>query len=95
MTKLQPDISDTKSLVTVDQSGEVIAPTRPRRIDLATIDDVRLQMAQVYRRMEAGDIEASDGTKLAFVLSQIGRLIEVHEVERRLELLEITLKKRN
>jgi hypothetical protein len=43
-------------------------PTPPR-IDLKTIDDVRVEMARVYRDMRARRIESSDGTKLAYVLA--------------------------
>ncbi len=67
--------------------GNSHSPTPPR-VDLKTIDDVRLEMARVYRAMKQGDIPTQDGTRLAYVLSQIGRLIEVHEIERRLEDLE-------
>ena len=86
--------SQANSPVTVDPSGEVITPTRPRRIDLATIDDCRLEMATVYRAMKSGEIETSEGTKLVYVLGQLGRLIEAHEIEKRIELLETTLSKR-
>ena len=60
----------------------------PIRIDLKTIDDVRVEMARVYRDMRAARIDPGVGTRLAYVLSQIGRLIESGEVEKRLEALE-------
>ena len=43
-----------------------VLPT-PSRIDLKTIDDVRVEMAKVYRDMRAGRLETADGTKLAYV----------------------------
>ena len=64
-----------------------VLPTPPR-IDLKTIDDVRVEMARVYRDMRAGRVETSDGTKLAYVLSQLGKLIESGEIEKRIEALE-------
>jgi hypothetical protein len=67
--------------------GVAILPTPPR-IDLKTIDDVRVEMARVYRDMRAGRIETADGTKLAYVLSQIGKLIEAGDLEKRMEALE-------
>ena len=68
-------------------SGIELLPT-PSRIDLKTNDDVRVEMARVYRDMRAGELETADGTKLAYVLSQIGKLIEAGELEKRLEALE-------
>lgn len=65
---------------------ELIPP--PAKIDLKSIDDVRLEMARVYRQMKSGEIETSDGTKLVYVLGQIGKMIEVHDIEKRIELLE-------
>jgi len=64
-----------------------VLPT-PSRIDLKTIDDVRVEMARVYRDMRSGKIDTQDGTKLAYVLSQLGRLIEAGEIEKRLEAVE-------
>ena len=69
-------------------AGEGLQLPTPPRIDLKTIDDVRVEMARVYRDMRAGRIEASEGTKLAYVLGQLGKLIESGELEKRLEALE-------
>jgi hypothetical protein len=65
-----------------------------RRIDLATIDDVRLELANVYRSMKSGQIDPSDGTKLAYVLSQLLRAIETSDQGKRLELIELQLNRR-
>lgn len=79
--------TDTKTPVTIDgKSMELVPP--PAKIDLKSIDDVRLEMARVYRQMKSGEIETSDGTKLVYVLGQIGKMIEVHDIEKRIELLE-------
>ena len=69
------------------ERGVTVLPTPPR-IDLKTIDDLRVEMARVYRDMRAGQIETADGTKLAYVLAQLGKLIEAGELEKRLEALE-------
>ena len=81
-------VTDNKSTITQDNPQEVLTPT-PCRIDLKSIDDVRLEMAKVYRSMKGKEIQASDGTRLVYVLSQIGKMIEVHEVEKRLVALEL------
>jgi hypothetical protein len=70
-------------------------PTPPR-IDLKTIDDVRVEMARVYRDMRGGKIDTQNGTRLAYVLAQIGKLIESGEIEKRLEAVEgVLLNRRN
>ncbi len=61
----------------------------PHRIDLKSIDDVRLEMARVYRDMKSQKIPTSDGTRLVYVLGQIGKMIELHDIEKRVEELEL------
>jgi hypothetical protein len=74
-------------------SGIWLLPT-PYRIDLKTLDDVRVEMARVYRDMRSGRIESQDGTRLVYVLAQIGKIIEAVEIEKRVEALEAVLKAR-
>jgi hypothetical protein len=81
------EITDTKpSLIIENTTGDVI-PT-PAKIDLKSIDDVRLEMAKVYREMKSQKIPTHDGTRLVYVLAQIGKLIELHDLERRISLIE-------
>jgi len=61
------------------------------RLPLKTLDAVRLEMARVYRAMKCGQLDPSVGTKLAFVLSQIGRLIVDSDMDRRIAALETTM----
>ena len=79
--------SGNNSPGTLDRHAVAVLPT-PSRIDLKTIDDVRVEMARVYRDMRGGKIDTQDGTRLAYVLSQIGKLIESGEIEKRLEAVE-------
>ena len=81
------NISDEKQARTLDIYEEERLPI-PIRIDLKTIDDVRLEMARVYRDMRAERILANDGTRLVYVLGQIGKMIELHEIIKRVEKLE-------
>ena len=67
--------ADTKIAITIDNASGGLLRTPTKKIDLATINDVRLEMASVYREMKSGNIEASEGTKMAYVLSQIAKLI--------------------
>jgi hypothetical protein len=66
----------------------VRGPSSPRRDGLASLTDVRREMGQVYRKMRSGKIKSQDGTRLAYVLSMIGRLIESSDLQQRLEALE-------
>jgi hypothetical protein len=72
--------------VTIDGASLHVLPTP--QIHLKTADDVRLEMGKVYREMRHGKIESGEGTKLVYVLGQIGKVIELVEVERRIALLE-------
>ena len=47
-----------------------------KRIRLRTLRDVQSEMARVYRDVRGGGIESSDGSRLVFMLGQIGRVIE-------------------
>ena len=79
--------ADAKEPMTIDSASGKVLPT-PKKIDLKSIDDIRLEMATVYRLMRNGQIETTDGTKLVYVLSAIGKMIEVHDIEKRITLLE-------
>lgn len=78
--------SSTNSVV----AGDVLQGT-PRKIRLASADDVRLEMAHVYREMRAGDLDVKKGCSFVYVLGQIGKMIEVSVVEKRIEQLERTV----
>lgn len=86
------DVSDNN---TVEKAGASIAQVLPTpRIDLKTIDDVRVEMARVYRAMKGKALETQDGTRLVYVLSQIGKMIETADIERRIGVLESVQDKR-
>ena len=73
--------------VTIDGASLHVLPTPPV-IHLKTADDVRLEMAKVYRDMRQGRVEMADGTKLAYVLTQLIKAIETGIIEQRMESLE-------
>ena len=60
----------------------------PRRIDLSSLRDVRLELASLYRKMDAGEIQTQDGTRRAYVLKIIHDVIVSAELERRIGELE-------
>lgn len=79
--------SDKRKAETIDGETGTPDPT-PRRIDLSTLRDVRLELAAVYRMMDAGAIESQDGTRRAYVLKTIHDVIVSAELERRIQELE-------
>ena len=67
---------------------EVIDDPTPR-INLSTSEDIRREMAKVYRETRCNKILPSNGTKLVYMLINILKAYEVAEVERRLTDLEL------
>jgi hypothetical protein len=63
------------------------------RCPLNTIEDVRAELARLYREGKGGKRDVTDVSRLANVLSILGRLIEGSEQERRIEALEAQQKK--
>jgi hypothetical protein len=85
--KSEGAVPDAKRSETID--GETGKPTpTPRRIDLSSLRDVRLELAAVYRKMDSGEIESQDGTRRAYVLKTIHDVIVSAELERRIDELE-------
>ena len=66
------------------------APAAPPRlrIKLKTIDDVRAEMARLYREGKAGLRDVADVSRLANVLALLGRLIEGSDLEKRIAAIE-------
>ncbi len=73
--------------VTIDGESLRVMPT-PRRIDLKTMGQVRAEMARVYRQTRGGKIDTQDGSRFVYMLTQIAKLIELSELEKRVEVLE-------
>jgi hypothetical protein len=80
-------VPDAKHPETIDGETGKSTPT-PRRIDLSSLRDVRLELAAVYRKMDSGEIESQDGTRRAYVLKTIHDVIVSAELERRIDDLE-------
>ncbi|MFZ4673886.1 MAG: hypothetical protein ACOYL1_06060 [Chlamydiia bacterium] len=58
------------------------------RINLSTSEDVRREMARVYRDSRANKISPQEGTRLVYMLSQILKAHEIYILERKLSELE-------
>lgn len=82
------------TLKRIDNTGaEISRADRPacaaaRSIRLGTADDIRLEMARVYRDMKSGRIETQDGTRLVYVLGELRKAYETTIIERRMQVLE-------
>ncbi len=59
------------------------------RINLSTSEDIRREMAKVYRETRCNKILPSNGTKLIYMLINILKAYEVTEIEKRLADLEL------
>ena len=74
------------------ETGEVetLPPQKGQRYrcKLDTLADVKREMAKVYRESRNGLLDYQDSTKAVWVLERIGKIIEVGEIEKRLEALE-------
>lgn len=68
-------------------TAEIVALPTPR-INLNTLDGVRREMARVYRDMRSMQIDSQDGARMIFALSQIGKMFELCDLSRRLDVLE-------
>jgi hypothetical protein len=72
----------------VSKTGiEVLYAPSPR-LNLSTSEDVRREMAKVYREARSRQIEPSEATKLVFILTQILRAHEQVVLEGRIANLE-------
>lgn len=68
-------------------AGDPASPPR-LRLPLKTMDDVKAELARLYRDGKAGRRDIADVSKLANVLSILGRLIEGAELADRIAALE-------
>ena len=81
-------MSYTKDRTESKASIEVLdAP--PPRLNLSTSEDVRREMAKVYREARGHQIEPSEATKLVFILTQILKAHEQVVLEGRIAELEL------
>ena len=58
------------------------------RCKLNTLQEVRREMARVYREARSQLIDVFEASKLVYMLGSIGKVIEGGEFEKRLEIME-------
>lgn len=81
-TTIVPSLLEGEVLRAVDVKG------MRRKYALNTLDGLRKEMSAIYRRSRDGAIDAKLGSALIWQLSQIGRVLELVEIERRIARLE-------
>jgi hypothetical protein len=82
--------SNEKNFAVIDgKTGAVTSVAT--KINLSNLDDVRLEMAKVYREMRARTLESGEGSRLVYVLQQLAKLHESVEIARRLASLEMAV----
>lgn len=80
-------MTDARTPETIDGATGKPDPT-PRTINLSNLRDVRLELAHLYRQVDAGKVDSRDGSRRAFILRQIADILTTAELERRLQELE-------
>jgi hypothetical protein len=85
MSNLEPVIIDG-----VTGDVETMPPQKSKRYrcELSTVQDVRREMAKVYRECRSEIIDAQTGTKLTWMLGELRKTIELSDFEQRIEQLE-------
>lgn len=75
----------------VDEDGEPVRRSRAAYpIRLRTLENVRAEMARVYRQARSGQIKTEEGSKLVWTLGQLKIVIEaIENVEHAERILEI------
>lgn len=81
-------MSTTETPQVPDPSGESKGGGGKTRIPLKTAIDARRQMAKVYRQMYDGRLDPNIGTKHAYVLLALTKMIETADLTARLDALE-------
>ena len=82
------NLNNTEHSALAQITPEVIHTPTPR-INLSTSEDVRREMARVYREARNKTLAANEATKLTYILTQILRATEVYLLEKRLVELEL------
>lgn len=81
-------MNSTKNLSSHQAFVEVLDRGTPR-FNLSTTEDVRREMAKVYRESRAGKLATAEATRLVYILTQILKAHEVYVLEKKILALEL------
>jgi hypothetical protein len=68
-----------------------LPPPLPRVRGLKNAHDIREELSRVYRDCRRGKLSTQDGSRLAFILTALHRMVEGAEVAARLDAIEQSL----
>ena len=84
-----------ESAMQKNEATQNVVVLRTRRgPELATLTDVRREMSRVYRQCRVGKIRPEDGSRYTYMLSQVGKMLELIEIDARVDALERALGRR-
>lgn len=72
----------------VVHEGQVLRAVPTPQLKLATIEDCRREMARVYRDARYATTDTADASRLVYMLTSIAKMIEIGQLEQRLNALE-------
>ncbi|BDI07138.1 hypothetical protein [Sphaerotilus microaerophilus] len=77
------------------QAVEVLDPAPQRQpvvrnhpIKLGTPDEMRLEMARVYREARSGTLDTQEASRLVYILGELRKAYETQVIDQRLKALE-------
>ncbi len=80
-------------IVTERVEAESVDEATPYRVRLHTVDDIRVEMARVYRDVRGKKLTPNDGAKLIYMLSQVARVSEIARIEHRVDAVIAAMEK--
>lgn len=80
--------TDRALVVVAETEVAEVSPLTAADIPLKTALDVRREQSRVYREARGGTLEKVEAAKLIWMLGEIRKSIETHEIEQRLTDLE-------
>jgi len=83
-----PNGNDGRALVTVHARKKDNPTPVARKFKLTTLRAVRREMSRIYARADRHEMTYADACRAVFILSNIGKILELTEIEARLRKLE-------
>jgi hypothetical protein len=77
------------SALTIASGGQTNNPTP--RINLSSLEHIRLEMGRVYREARAGTLPTSEASRLNFMLMNISKALEAEQDKKLNELTEVAV----
>jgi hypothetical protein len=74
-----------------DGGFSVVTPLRTagvKRLPLNSLEDVRREMARLYRAARGGQLDTRDASRMGYMLAELAKMIQASEVEARIAALE-------